>query len=95
MNINSIQQKTTSIFNEYEVIYAGLFGSCARNQDNRESDIDIMVKLGKPMGMFLYMRFVNDLEFALQRKVDIMTENSMNKHVKPYVMKDIKTIYEK
>ena len=94
-SINNIQQKTAPIFDQYDITYAGLFGSFSRGQETKKSDIDIIVRLGKPMGMFVYMKFINALESVLQRKVDIMTESSINKHIKPHVMQDIKTIYEK
>lgn len=95
MNISQIRQKATPIFNEYGVTYAGLFGSFSRGDETQKSDVDIMIKLGKPIGMFSYMRFINTLEATLKRKVDLMTENSMNKHIRPYVMQDMITIYEK
>jgi len=40
------------------------------------------------------MKFVNGLETSLKRKVDVVTENSLNKFVKPYVLPEIKVIYE-
>lgn len=95
MTINQIRQKATPIFNEYGITYAGLFGSFSRGNETQKSDIDIMIKLGKPIGMFSYMRFINTLEGTLKRKVDIMTENSINKHVKPYALREMVTIYEK
>ena len=95
MNINTIRKKATPIFNQHKIAYAGLFGSFSRQQQTQKSDIDIVIKLGKPIGMLEYMRFINDLESTLNRKVDIMTEGSMNKHIKPYVMQDIITLYEK
>jgi len=95
MNIQSIQQQTTPIFDQYSIAYAGLFGSTSRGQETLKSDVDIMVKFEKPLGMFKYMEFINALEDKLQRKVDIVTVNSINKHVKPFIMKDLQTLYEK
>lgn len=94
MTISDIQKKAAPIFQQYGITYAGLFGSFARGESTDTSDIDIMVKLGKPMGMFRYMEFVDGLESTLQRKVDVVTEKSLNKHVKPYITSDIKKIYE-
>jgi len=47
------------------------------------------------MGMFLYMRFIHDLEDTLNKKVDVVTNQSINKFVRPYIMKDLITIYER
>ena len=94
MTIQDIQKKTTPVFQQYGITYAGLFGSFARGESTDTSDVDIIVKLGKPMGMFQYMKFVDGLESSLRRKVDVVTEKSLNKHIKPYITPDIKTIYE-
>lgn len=95
MTIEEVRQKITPLFEEYGVLYAGVFGSVARGEDTPESDVDILVRLGTPMGMFRYMRFVNGLEQSLRKKVDLVTEKSLNKFVRPYVLPEVKTIYEK
>ena len=94
MTIQDIKQKTTPLFEEYGITYAALFGSYARGQDNKTSDIDLLIRLGKPMGMFTYMKFINGLESSLGKKVDIVTEKSLNKFVKPYITPDLTTLYE-
>lgn len=94
MTIADIQQKSRHIFKDYGITYAGIFGSFARGDSTDKSDVDLIIRLGRPMGMFAYMRFVNGLESTLKRKVDVVTEKSINKRVKPYIMPEIKTIYE-
>ena len=94
MTVNDVKQKITPVLEEYGITYAGVFGSVAQGQARDDSDVDIIVRFGRPMGMFTYMKFVNGLEASLQRKVDVVTENSLNKFVKPYVLPDIKVIYE-
>ncbi|HZE87053.1 MAG TPA: nucleotidyltransferase domain-containing protein, partial [Methylomirabilota bacterium] len=79
---------------EYGISYAGVFGSVAQGKAKEDSDVDLIVRFGRPMGMFTYMKFVNGLETSLKRKVDVVTENSLNKFVKPYVLPEIKVIYE-
>ncbi|MCX6718820.1 MAG: nucleotidyltransferase domain-containing protein, partial [Candidatus Taylorbacteria bacterium] len=74
--------------------YAAIFGSISRGEERPDSDIDILVKLGKPMGMFSYMKLIHTIEDLLGRKVDMVTEQSLNKHIRPYVIPELKTIYE-
>jgi len=94
MSIAEIQKKINPILKSYGVTYAGVFGSVSRGEDRADSDVDIMVRLGKPMGMFSYMKLINAIEELLDRKVDIVTEQSLSKFVRPYVMGELKTIYE-
>lgn len=95
MNVLEIQNKISPVFKKYGIKRASVFGSVSRGEDTPKSDIDIMVSLGKPMGMFAYMRFMQEIEKKLDRKVDLVTENSINKFVRPYIQPDLKTIYEK
>src|SRR3989338_1641531 len=93
--LEEVKKKSVPVFEYYGIEYAGVFGSTARNQSRSESDIDFLVRFGAPMGMFLYMRFIHDLENTLNKKVDVVTDQSINKFVKPYIMKDLITIYER
>ena len=52
------------------------------------------MRLGRPIGMVEYMRLIHSLEEILHRKVDLVTEQSLNKHVWPHVAPDLRTIYE-
>ena len=94
MNVLEIQNKISPVLKEYGVKRASVFGSVARGEDSPKSDIDIMISLGKPMGMFAYMGLIREIETRLERKVDLVTENSINKFVRPYIQSDLKTIYE-
>jgi predicted nucleotidyltransferase len=95
VTIEEIKRKTAPILERHGVAYAAVFGSVARGEDRPWSDVDILVRLGRPMGMVGYMRLIQNLEEILQRKVDVVTERSLNEHVRPYVLPDLKTIYEK
>ena len=94
MNVLEIQNKISPVLKEYGVKRASVFGSVARGEDSPKSDIDIMISLGKPMGMFAYMGLIREIETRLERKVDLVTENSINKFVRPFIQPDLKTIYE-
>ncbi len=94
MSITEIQHKISPILRKCGIRHAAVFGSVSRGTNRPESDIDLLVKLGKPMGMFAYMRLLRELEAILGAKVDLVTENSLNRFVKPYVTPELKTIYE-
>ena len=74
MNVLDIPNKISPVLKEYGVKRAAVFGSVSRGDDSPKSDIDIMVSLGKPMGMFLYMSLIREMENKLGRKVDLVTE---------------------
>jgi len=94
MTIEELRRRATPVFKEHGVRYAAVFGSVARGEDRPESDVDLLVRLGRPTGMVGYMKLIEGLEESLERKVDVITEQSLNEHLLPYVARDIATIYE-
>ena len=57
--------------------------------------MDILVRLGRPTGIVGYMQLIEQLEEGLQKKVDLVTEQSLNKYVLPNVLPELRTIDEK
>jgi len=94
MSVQEIKLKIAPILRKYGISHAAVFGSVSRGTNRPESDIDLLVKLGTPMGMFTYMRLLRELEETLGTKVDLVTERSLNKFVRPYITSELKTIYE-
>lgn len=80
---------------KYGIDYLGMFGSVARGEEKRDSDVDLLVKFGKDnkIGLFELDELQRELENRLGRKVDLVTK--MNKHIEESAIKDLKTIYEK
>jgi len=95
MKTIEIQEKLASVMAKYGIKRAAVFGSVSRGDDRPESDVDILIEIGQPMGLFIYSRFIQEMEELLQRKVDVVTNNSINKFIKPYILPELKTIYER
>jgi predicted nucleotidyltransferase len=67
---------------------ASIFGSYARGEAKKKSDIDLIIEPKKGMGLFNFVGVKQELEHKLRRKVDLITYNSINKHLKPYIQKE-------
>lgn len=83
-------------FQDKPVLKAFLFGSFARNEGSRESDIDILVELdySKHIGMgFVNMKF--ELEDRLHKKVDLISSKAVSEYILPFINTDKKLIYER
>jgi hypothetical protein len=69
----------------YQIKKIGIFGSCARNTMNPESDVDVVVEVGD-QDLFNLIGIKQELESRLHRQVDIVSyRNQMN----PYLRKKI------
>jgi len=94
--INDFSEKITNCFKNKPVKRAFLFGSAARNENDDKSDVDILVELdySQPIGLgFLRMKL--ELEDLLNRKVDLLTSNSISKYIKPFIELEKILIYER
>lgn len=61
---------------EFGVKRIGLFGSVARQEENPESDIDIVVEFSKPVGL-RFVSFVEYMENLFGEKVDVLTKDGI------------------
>ena len=68
--VEEIQQKVLPILERYGATRAGLFGSCVRGEMREDSDIDILVKVGRDISLFDFAGV--KIEEALGRQVDLM-----------------------
>ena len=75
---------------------AFLFGSFIRGEADRNSDVDILVELdySKHIGIG-FVKIKNQLEEALNKKVDLVSENSLSHHILPFINQDKLLIYER
>ena len=72
----------------YEIIRIGVFGSAARDNMNEQSDIDVVVELGKP-DLFYLIGIKQDLEEKFHRPVDIVRyRDRMNAFLKKRIDKE-------
>ena len=87
--------RVDDICSKYGINYLGLFGSTARGEARKDSDVDLLVKFDdeSKIGLFDLDRIQRELEMRFGKKVDLVTK--MNKYIKPEAMADLKTIYEK
>ena len=85
--INLIRNEKKFLKSEFGVLTIGLFGSYAKDEENADSDIDLVVEFEKGrknIHTFLGLKRFLEKEFA--RKVDIGFEHSL----KPVVRENIK-----
>lgn len=95
MSIEQIKQATVPILNRYGVVRAGIFGSHARDEAKEESDIDLLVRFDKAKSLLEIIRLEREISETLGKKIDLVTEPSLNKHIKDRVLNELKVFYER
>lgn len=77
---------------EVEEVY--LFGSYARGEANRDSDVDLYCDKGDVETLWQLSAFCDELESALGKKVDVITIGSrVNDFFRSQLEKDMIRIY--
>jgi predicted nucleotidyltransferase len=78
---------------DFKPIKVGIFGSFARGDNKRGSDIDILVEFKNPPSLLTLIRLENELSEILGSKVDLVTTGSLkNKRIKNSIKKDLISI---
>ena len=71
----------------------GLFGSFARGEQNKDSDVDVLVEFErgqKTFDHFIHLSFF--LEDLLKRRVEVITAESLSPYLKPYIIRNIEYV---
>lgn len=77
---------------KYHVKRLGIFGSYARGEERRGSDIDIMVEFSQPVGFFTFVRLEGHLGRLLHKKVDLVTKKALKPAIKKAILKELKYV---
>jgi predicted nucleotidyltransferase len=83
------------ILEPYGIKRVALFGSVVHGEETLESDVDLLVKFKKPIGLLNLVGVEMELSKQLNRKVDLVTEAALSKYIRPYVEKEKVILYDR
>ncbi|NCO25041.1 nucleotidyltransferase family protein [Candidatus Parcubacteria bacterium] len=93
--ITEIKAKILPILKKNDVVRASIFGSFARGEEKKRSDIDMLVELDKKHSLLDLIGIKYEIEDVLKRKVDLLTYGGVNPRLEKYIYKDEIKIYAK
>lgn len=76
------------ILNRYSVKKAAIFGSFARGEEKKTSDIDILVDIKKDISLLDFIGIQQEIEDVLQKKVDLVEYNTIKPIIKKQILKE-------
>lgn len=93
-----LRERILSVLQPYQVRRVALFGSAVRGEDSPGSDLDILVTLPppgeRPVIGLKWFDLVEELSLALERPVDLVTEDGLSPYIRPYVEEEMVILYE-
>jgi predicted nucleotidyltransferase len=92
-----VEEKLAEICRKNDIVFMAVFGSFARGEQNRRSDIDIAIEFDRNSEKSLLdlVRIENELRKIFRRKVDLVVLRSLSPYIIEDVKKEMRVIYEK
>ena len=96
-SIEALIPKIQEYFSEQPIEKAWIFGSCSRNENTKNSDVDILVKYtdNQIISLFTISRIMVNLSKLLNRKVDLVEDGQLMDFAVESVNRDKILIYER
>ena len=86
--VEEIKIKLLPILKEYKVKKAGIFGSYARGEQTKNSDVDILVEVEKNMGLIEFIKLKTLIEKEIKRRIDLVEYETIKSEIKENILKD-------
>lgn len=87
-SLRNIKAKSLIILKKNGVKKAGIFGSYARGDQKKSSDIDFIIQFSKGKNFFDLVGLKLELEEKLNTKVDIITYKSIHPLLKDNILRE-------
>ena len=84
--IELIKKKIMPILKKNKVVRAGIFGSYARGEQKKNSDVDILVEIKKRISLFDFAGIKIELEEKLGKKVDLVEYKIINPRIRENIL---------
>jgi uncharacterized protein len=81
------------VMKPYKPKKIGIFGSFARGENTKNSDLDILYQFEEPISFFQKFKIQEKLEDKLKFNIDFVSENYLHPFLRESILKDLKIIY--
>jgi predicted nucleotidyltransferase len=85
--IKTVIKKHKDLLKKYKVKSMFLFGSYVRDEQRKDSDIDLLVDFKEP-SYSNYINLIFSLEKLFNKEVSLVTPHSLSPYIKPFVLKE-------
>ncbi len=87
-DIKSISKLIIPILKRNDIVKAGIFGSFARGEAKKSSDVDILIKFKKEKSLLDVVRIERELSEKLGRKVDLVNYGIIHPKLKKQILQE-------
>jgi uncharacterized protein len=87
--IKQLQKMNSQLNQDFGVSKMGVFGSYARGEQKKDSDIDVLVEFDRPVNLFEFSRLKSYLSRQLGINVDLVTPGGLKPLIKDNILKSV------
>ncbi|MFH0702055.1 MAG: nucleotidyltransferase family protein [bacterium] len=89
--IQKLKELKPDIEKKYKITEIGIFGSYVREEQNENSDVDILVAFTEDanMSLFKFCSFESWLSEILGKKVDLVIKSGIKPALKKYILNEV------
>jgi uncharacterized protein len=93
--LRQYQNELIQFAKDNHITYLALFGSHARGEETPESDVDLLVEFDPKVdsGLTQIIQAERKISQLINKKVDLVPKDSLDKYIAPYIQDDLKIIY--
>src|SRR3989338_3161874 len=88
LTIKQIAKKAVPILKKNDVVRAGIFGSVARGEAKKKSDIDLLIKTRRTVSLFDFVGIKLELEEELNHKVDLVDYGAIKPLIRESILRE-------
>ncbi|MEN6395069.1 MAG: nucleotidyltransferase family protein [Methanoregula sp.] len=88
-----IRESIVAILKTYGAERIAIFGSYARGEAKKKSDIDILVRFAQPKSLIQLVQIEDEIAKAVKVPVDLVTEKSVSPYLSSSIHRDEVVIY--
>jgi uncharacterized protein len=88
-----IRDRIVTILKKYDAERIAIFGSYARGEAGKKSDIDILVRFARPKSLIQLVQIEDEIAKAVKVPVDLVTEKSISPYLSSSIHRDEVVIF--
>lgn len=86
------RQTIAPIARRHGISTLGVFGSYARGEARKASDVDLLVTFKKRKTFFDLAKIQEDLEGAIGKRVDLLTPGALSPYMRDGILRDLRPV---
>ncbi len=87
--VKNLKKIKSTLAKDFKVKNLAIFGSYARRENRKNSDLDILVEFSEPVGFFTFFDLEEYLKKNLKIKIDLVSKKALKPQLGKYILRDL------